>query len=457
MTDQHTKPSQLATIESHTEEDIMNPGRLRRSQPCRRGLRSRAAILLAALPLLASTACEGLLDVDLPGEFPAEALNDPAIAPLLVDGAQTDLECAVSRYIYTMALWTGEFQLGGGQRASVTWATRLSQAYTETQGTCVGNLQFSPYLPMHIARAQSNTALEVLNNFSEQQIPNKTFLVAKAHAIGGYASQFLGEAFCSMAFDVGPEMTREATFKKAEERFTAAIEAASKVNTSGAREILNLARVGRARARLQLGNKAGVVEDAGQVDRGFVFLSTYDNQTVRRRNMLVENVNISLISSIGPMYRDRRFVLDGRPLPQGDPRLPIQNTGRVMQVGGTIWWTQQKYPSRTNANVPIATWREAQLMIAEVVLGQTAVNIINELRSTHGLPSFVPANLSDSTILAAVQEERIRELFLQGTRMGDKLRWREPWMTGFDYAGRPFGEDTCVPLPTQEVAGNPNL
>src|SRR5690606_2662879 len=101
--------------------------------------------------------------------------------------------------------------------------------------------------------------------------------------------------------------------------------------------------------------------------------ATYDNQTVRRRSMIVEKLNVAPISSVGPMYRERQYVLDGKPLPQGDPRLPITNTGESMQVGGTIWWTQQKFPSRDEADVPISTWREAQLMIAEVELGQTAV------------------------------------------------------------------------------------
>ena len=421
----------------------------------------RALVLgrFALLPmLLLGGACEGLLDVELPGEVPAEAINDPLLAPLVVDGAQTDLECGFSRYVYTSGLWTDELQLGGGERASSTWATRLSQSYTETQGGCTSALQFSPYLPLQIARVQSNTAITILEGLTDAEVANRTVLIARAHALGGYASQLLGEMFCSMAFDVGPEMTRAETFRAAEARFTSALETLGTLNTAPAREVRNLAYVGRARARLNLGDKVGTAADARAVDQNFVFLATYDNQTARRRNMIVEKVNQSAIASIGPMYRTRRFTLDGRALPQGDPRLPITNVGTTMAVGGTIRWTQQKYPSRTNANMPMATWREAQLMIAEVELGQTAVNIINALRATHpSLPRFVPADLSDATILAAVKEERIRELFLQGTRMGDKLRWNEPWPTGIDYAGRGYGTDTCVPLPTQEINGNPNL
>ena len=94
---------------------------------------------------------------------------------------------------------------------------------------------------------------------------------------------------------------------------------------------------------------------------------------------------------------------------------------------------QQKYLSRS-APIPFATWREAQLMIAEVEGGQTAVNIINELRAKVSeldwvsddhpslpLPEF--SSTDPGEIEATVQEERRRELWMQGSRAGDKLRW----------------------------------
>ena len=63
-------------------------------------------------------------------------------------------------------------------------------------------------------------------------------------------------------------------WRLAEERFTTAIDRAGLVTSgpdaSDARSIVNMARVGRARARLNLGDLAGVVADASQVDPGFV-------------------------------------------------------------------------------------------------------------------------------------------------------------------------------------------
>ena len=96
-------------------------------------------------------------------------------------------------------------------------------------------------------------------------------------------------------------------------------------------------------------------------------------------------------------------------------------------------------------------------MIAEVQGGQTAVNIINRLRATYSLPRFSSSDANE--IRAMLREERRRELWLQGTRMGDKLRWNEPFPTGVDQRGRAYvgvpGE--CAPIPDRERFGNPNI
>ena len=77
----------------------------------------------------------------------------------------------------------------------------------------------------------------------------------------------------------------------------------------------------------------------------------------------------------------------------------------------TPQFTQLKYGSRSDP-IPFATWKEAQLMIAEVEGGQEAVGIINMLRDYHGLPHFASADGEE--IREQVLEERRRELWLQG-------------------------------------------
>jgi hypothetical protein len=104
-------------------------------------------------------------------------------------------------------------------------------------------------------------------------------------------------------------------------------------------------------------------------------------------------------------------------------------------------------------------------MIAEAQGGQTAVDVINTLRATvgtlpwvtglHNLPQF--SSTDPAVIEATLHEERRRELWLHGTRLGDMLRWGEPFQQGNDHRGRAFFDNTCMPLPDLERFGNPNI
>ena len=58
-----------------------------------------------------------------------------------------------------------------------------------------------------------------------------------------------------------------------------------------------------------------------------------------------------------------------------DPRIPLVDVGKLGIDATTPLFEQLKYP-RVDSPIPIATWRDAQLMIAEVQGGQTALDII---------------------------------------------------------------------------------
>ncbi|MGH7475240.1 MAG: RagB/SusD family nutrient uptake outer membrane protein [Longimicrobiales bacterium] len=123
-------------------------------------------------------------------------------------------------------------------------------------------------------------------------------------------------------------------------------------------------------------------------------------------------------------------------------------------------YVQTKYPAFSSP-IPLATWEEAQLIIAEVTGGETAVGIINALHQRAGLPSYDPA--TDGDITEHTIQERSRELFLEGGhRLKDILRYMgTPYEisvdTGIDHFGREYGPTTCWPLPNVERHNNPNL
>ena len=61
--------------------------------------------------------------------------------------------------------------------------------------------------------------------------------------------------------------------------------------TVEASEVANLARAGRARTRLNLGDTTGVLLDAGAVDEGFVAFATNSASDPRRYNRLFDRIN----------------------------------------------------------------------------------------------------------------------------------------------------------------------
>jgi hypothetical protein len=192
------------------------------------------------------------------------------------------------------------------------------------------------------------------------------------------------------------------------------------------------------------------------VDEDYVRYATYD-QTPNRRQNRWQAFNFGGSSAWILHEKDWpdqplevgddgfAWTIDGVP----DPRLPIRFHGS--HPNGPEVWYEQRLVLSEDQDIPFASWREAQLMIAEVEGGQTAVNIINMLRSTHELPDF--SSTDDIEIRDQVREERRRELFLRGTTLGDDLRWgtHVNWPTGHNAVLQPYGTETCIPIPELEV------
>ena len=91
--------------------------------------------------------------------------------------------------------------------------------------------------------------------------------------------------------------------------------------------------------------------------------------------------------------------------------------------------------------------------------GQTAVGIINVLHARVGLPSF--QSTAETVIQAQVQEERRRELFVEGHRLFDTIRFNIPLKPAvgapFPNGGGTYGANKCLPLPDIERLNNPGI
>lgn len=418
---------------------------------------TRAGIAAVALALGTLTACSLLdkgLEATAPDRVETASLEKPANAALLVNGAIGDFECAFGSYVVVTGLMSGE--LTETTQTASRWSyDRRDISPSESAYSQGGCESIGLYTPLSIARGTADNILRLLQGWTDQQVPNRTSLIATAAAYAGYSRLLLGEAFCDAAIDVGPKLASAQLFASAEEKFTMAIEAA---RTSGNKPILNMAYVGRARARLDQGKKAEAAADAALVEAGFVISATAEDGSSRRQNRVYVQNNVGKVVTVAAAYRGLTVAGPGGTV--ADTRVPVVDGGRKASDNQSPLFNQMKYSS-TAASIPIASYKEAQLIIAEVKGGQEAVTIINALRAKAGLPAF---SSTDATLIAnEVIEARRRELFLEGQHLFDVRRLNLPLVPapGLPYSvvylkGGNYGTQRCLPIPDVETLNNPN-
>jgi hypothetical protein len=429
-------------------------------------LNKRARWLVWA-PLLAliifPNACDTLdhpLEVEPASRIPAAALESSENAQLLSDGAMADFECAFNSYTVESGV-VGEEFIYAQQTASRTPYDRRNTTKDDSDyavNACTNNL--GVYTPLQTARQSNENILALLKTWTDAEVsagagsPNRTNLIAIAAAYAGYSYVLLGEGFCTMAISsvnldksvtYGGEIQRDSVFRLAVARFSEAITAATAANNI---PIRNMAYLGSARAKLNLGDYAGAKADAQQIPSGYLREVTASDANGRRQNrVVIENSVLNRTQSVGAPYRT-----------MGDTRVPVTATTSISATGVTHYY-QTKYAT-TATPLPLATYEEAQLIIAEADIRSgslaTALPIINASRARGGQGVFL--GTTQAEYLAELIDQRRRELFLESHHLGDVIRYSIPIQpaAGSPYHfGGTYGTQICLPLPSAERLNNP--
>jgi hypothetical protein len=277
---------------------------------------------------------------------------------------------------------------------------------------------------------------------------------ARASVFEGLAKTWIADMFCTAAFNgEGPEYSAQEVYGLAEAEFTKALDAA---NAEPA--IRQAALVARARVRLNQGDHAGALADATQVDPDFELLAEYSTNTFEQRNRLwwrtwgFGNWSIDFRVWAGLELDDT-----GEP----DPRVELALNPRPAYEPNQDLWAPYMVENPA-APLVLAGGDEARMIVAEIVLGQEAVDIINEVRARHGITTaWSPATLDDATVLAKVIDERGRNLFLDGVRNGDLRRYLDQYgidlWTEVTPQGVQADDALCFPLPDVERENNPGI
>ena len=410
-----------------------------------------------ALTLVTTAACRDIttLQQEDPSHLEAGTLFVPANAQLLVNGAISDFECAYTRYVVGSGILSDELADAISFISNYDFDRRTIPTSGE-YGTndCTSQQIPGVYTTLSVARASADTILAKLEGWTDEEVPNRTKLIGQSAAYAGYSLLLLGEGMCSAAINIGPEMTPPELFAEAKSRFDKAIDAAT---AAGDQTTLHFAQLGRARAYLDLGDLANAATDAAEIPEGFVVSVNTDAADVRRQNLVYIHLTQGGFSSVDPSFRN--VMWDSVP----DPRVATTDMGVKGTDGHTQLWAANKYATIT-APMPVAKWAEAQLILAEAAVAANqlsdAESIINALHTRAGIPVYDATGASQEEVMAQVIEERRRELFLEGHRLGDIRRYELPLVPapGSTYInGGSYGDQRCFPLPDVERIHNPNI
>ena len=428
----------------------------------------RIALAACALAVLA-TACSEItsLKQENPGTLSVETLYVPTNAPLLVNGAIGDFECAFNRYVVGSGLFADEVTVAISQTVNFDYdARRVNTNATYGTNNCgsptpSSSQQPGIYTPLSVARATADTAAAKLEGWTDAEVPNRSKLIGQSYTYAGYSLTLLGESMCSAAINLGPEIQPLALFAEAVTRFTKAIAASTTANDV---TTLNLARLGRARALHDIGgaaNLAAAAVDAALLPATFVVNTSPDAVNARRQNTVFITIAQSAFSTVDPSFRN---VL----VPGGttqDPRVLVTDLNRNGTATGSRLFIPAKH-STVSSPIRIASYAEAQLIIAENAAATgnltEAEAAINRARArTAGVPAYaLPAGATSTDVRTQIIEERRRELFLEGHRLGDMRRYGIAFTpvagTAYQYGGV-YGTQTCFPLPDVERINNPTI
>lgn len=439
----------------------------------RRLTRPLTAVVVGAL-LLPALGCDTdrLLTVRDPSIVEPSQLETVQALPALFGAAIGDFAVAFGGNDASEGIINWGGLLADEVGSSDTFPTRIETDQRNTQTDNANNADV--FRELQRARSQADRASSAFLRLAPTDTRRSEVL-----SLSGFSYILLGENYCSgvpistlsadgTTISYGQPLSTQQLFEAAVAKFDSAITAAG---TSAAR--LNLARVGRGRALLNLGRYSDAAAAVAEVPADFVYSIDFSQNTDRQNNGVYQFNNIQSRFT----FFDREGQ-NGLPyISAADPRVPLEDSGDVGFDGSTEWFIQNKYDDRT-ASIPLATGVEALLIRAEGALNGGGGDLVALLQQAHtqagGTGTIVDPGSFDARV-DLLFRERGFGLFLSGHRLGDLRRLVRPTAGA---AGQPagygravntvypvgpylpksgnYGTDVNLPIPVQE-SGNPNF
>ncbi len=432
----------------------------------------RGVIGGATLGLLLSLgACDSLLEVENPSVIDERDVTSPVFAPQMVNAAINEFQANYSFLAFAGAMLSDEAINGH----NFTQLEEIDLRIVKDDNSQLLTI----YQNMQQARAVGDDMVGRLRQVLAE--PSSSIQLATALAYTGYSYTRLGEYFCFAPVQndgQGAAIRSDAILAIADDRFDEAITIAQAAGGAEGTRITNLARVGAARAALQRGDKAKAIAYAEQVPADFVaYVKHLESPTNKRNYLWTATTGGNHTLGVDAAFRDLN-----------DPRVRHMATGRKGHNQTTVLYTPAQSPAFAgwDASVPmnvadsvlieqigfkqdtdmvLASYLEARYIIAEAG-GMSAAELrafIDERRAVGNQGAFTG---TDAELQAELRDQRRRDFFLSGHRLGDLRRYRTqyavdqfptgPHPNDAEWGWGNYGDATCFIPHRNEGVSNKN-
>ena len=398
--------------------------------------------------LVGAAACsDKFLAVTNPNIIDASTVDPTSGAATLSASAQQNFAAAVG----WLSMYSGWF--AGEANVSDTFPTRNEFGFRLVVPEN-GSLQSDLWAPISLAAASSKIVLDLT-----LPTPTTNINIARAATFRGFAILFMATDFCTGALSSGPELTTAQMLDSAIFWLGKGIDVGTANATTDGIAMANAARVGRARAKLQKGDKAGAATDAAATPAGFVYNLRYTDDLTNRTRLANRLYQFSFDRgsiSVAPAFRVTN-----------DPRLTYnpadKGTAQPQDVVPGGWFQQTKFTGYASA-LRLASKLEADYIEAEASgNAPKMLTLINARRTANNQAVYAGAT-DNASVMTELYNQRGIEFYLEGRRLADYRRSPSS-VSNITPAGAPYfkpgyantGTQTCYPLPRQERDNNPNM
>jgi len=405
--------------------------------------------LVALAALLATVACtDSFFEVSDPDVLEASNIDPETDGVTLARSAFQNLADAFGDVIVYTAWWSHEARVGD------TFPTRNEFGRRFIDPTN-GTLNADGWEPITLAASTAEQVVQTLGGTGGLGLGIGAFAE-------GWALVFMAETFCQGTVAISPEepgpaLSTQQMLDRAVEKLAEARSALTSASGAEASALAMAAQVGIARAHLQAGRKSEAAAAASQVPADFVFELKYVDDPANRGRVGNNVWNFTTARQSLVVPPEYRAIADA-----GDPRITYDDSGRLAQDSELQFYRQLKFPSY-GTPIRLASGLEARYIIAEATgsIGDRLA-LINERRAVGNQGPFDSGD--PAAVLAELMEQRARDFWLEGKKMGDFRRnghavpYVLPDNSEYYKPGvGSVGNQQCWPVPDDELDTNPNF